>query len=210
MSGKPGGERVPSVPAPNVPNEATEPFPKIESLMLYYILGAIVAIVVLFVIVVAMRPNDFVVTRSAKMFAAPVAPYAEINDFRRWLPWSPWEKLDPNLQRTYEGPASGVGSIYRWVGNGNVGQGNMTITESVPGERIRIRLEFIKPFAGVNDTLFTFAPEGTQTLVTWTMSGKYNFITKAMGLFMSMDKMMGKWFDEGLAGIKAIVEGNAK
>src|SRR5690606_6512056 len=97
-------------------------------------------------------------------------------------------------------------ATYKWVGNSNVGEGMMTITESRPDERIRIRLEFIKPFAGVNDTLFPFQPSGDQTVVTWHMPGKGNFITKAMGLFMSMDKMIGDNFDKGLAEMKAIVE----
>jgi hypothetical protein len=174
--------------------------------MLTYILIGFAVLAVVFVGLVVTRPNEFTVTRSAKMAAPPQAPFDEINNFHRWTTWSPWEEIDPQLKRTYEGPESGVGAIYRWEGNGQVGQGNMTITESKPGEMIRIRLEFIKPFAGINDTLFTFKPVGEETEVTWTMKGNYVFITKAMSLFMNMDKMMGDQFEKGLASIKENVE----
>lgn len=174
--------------------------------MLTYIVIGFVVLAVAFVGLVVTRPSEFTVTRSAKMAAAPQAPFDEVNDFHRWTAWSPWEKIDPQLKRTYEGPDSGVGAIYRWEGNSQVGQGMMTITESKPGEMIRIKLEFIKPFAGVCDTLFTFTPVGEETEVTWTMKGNYVFITKAMSLFMNMDKMMGGSFEQGLAGIKEIVE----
>lgn len=178
--------------------------------MLYYILGAVAAVIVLLLIVIATRPGTYQVVRSGKMTAPPRAPYDEINDFHRWIDWSPWEHIDPNLQRSYEGPNAGVGAIYRWQGNKQVGSGNMTITESRPGELIRIRLEFIKPFPSVCDTLFTFKPEGNQTAVTWTMNGTHNFMSKGMCLVMSMDKMIGGHFEQGLAKLKTVVEAKTK
>lgn len=176
--------------------------------MLTYILLGLGAVIVLFIVVVAMRPNEFQVTRSAKIDAPASRIFAEVNDFHRWEAWSPWDKIDPKLERIYSGPQAGEGATYKWVGDKNVGEGVMTITESRPADHIRIRLEFIKPFAGVNDTLFTFQPSGNQTNVTWKMSGKYNFITKAMCLFMNMDKMIGDKFEEGLATMKQVAESN--
>ena len=174
--------------------------------MLTTILVAVVAVIVLFVIVVSTRPTDFSVVRQATMAAAPATVFAQVDNFHNWVPWSPWEKRDPNLKRTYSGPEAGTGAMYAWAGNNQVGEGRMTIVESKPGERIRIKLEFLKPFAATNEAVFTFATQGNQTLGTWTMTGKNNFMAKAMGLFMNMDKMIGTDFEAGLAGIKAIAE----
>src|SRR5262249_6149457 len=137
--------------------------------------------------------------------------FAQVNDFHRWAAWSPWAKLDPNAKNTFEGPSEGTGSVFRWAGNNEVGEGSMTITESKPHERVRIRLDFVKPYEGTSDAEFTFRPEGNQTAVTWSMEGKNNFIGKAICLFMNMDKMVGGKFDEGLVSLKAAAEsGKAK
>jgi len=173
------------------------------------ILIAIGVIVVVFLIVVALQPAEFRVVRSASMSAPPPVVFAQVNDFHKWEAWSPWEKLDPALKRTYEGPSAGTGAIYRWAGNNQVGEGSMTIMESRPSDLIRIKLEFLKPFASTADTEFTFKPEGNQTAVTWSMAGKNNFMAKAMCLFMNMDKMVGGQFEQGLAQMKSLVEAAA-
>ena len=181
--------------------------------MLFKILIGIAVVVVvaaiLFAIAVAMQPDEFTVTRSTTINAPPSRVFAEVNSFQRWRSWSPWEKLDPNLKRTYEGPATGEGAEYAWEGNGNVGAGKMMITESRPSEQISIRLEFSRPFAAVNTTVFDFQPQGEQTVVTWTMTGKNSFMGKAMGLLMNMDKMVGGSFEEGLASMKQVAEESA-
>jgi hypothetical protein len=140
------------------------------------------------------------------MAAPPAAPFEQVNDFHKWQAWSPWDKIDPAMKRTYEGPEAGKGAIYKWVGNSEVGEGSMTITESKPNDLIKIKLVFVKPMEGDSDTEFTFKPEGDDTLVTWTMAGKRDFLKKAFCLFMSMDKMIGEKFDEGLAEMKKVVE----
>ncbi|MBS0203832.1 MAG: SRPBCC family protein [Planctomycetes bacterium] len=174
--------------------------------MLIPILVTLAILVALFVVVVSIRPNTFQVIRSATMTTPPDKPFALVNDFHNWEKWSPWAKLDPTMKQTYEGPASGVGASYGWNGNNNVGEGKQTILESQPAQRIKIQLEFFRPFRGTNEVEFTFQPQGTQTVVTWTMQGTYNFITKAMGLFLSMDQMIGGNFEQGLAAMKAEVE----
>ena len=170
------------------------------------ILAVLAAAVAVLLIVVAMQPTDFRITRSAKISASPPAVFEQVNDFHNWQQWSPWAKLDPNAKSTFEGPSSGEGAIFRWAGNAEIGEGNMTITQSQPSERVKLKLEFIKPFADTADTEFTFQPEGDQTVVTWTMAGKNNFMAKAFCLFMDMDKMLGGQFEEGLANMKAAVE----
>jgi hypothetical protein len=129
-----------------------------------------------------------------------------VNDFHNWEAWNPWGKTDPAMKQTYEGAPAGPGAIYTWVGNKEVGEGRMTITESRPSDLIRIKLEFFKPFAATNIAEFTFKPEGNQTVVTWNMTGQNNFKAKAIDLFMNMDKMIGGQFDKGLAEMKSIVE----
>ncbi len=174
--------------------------------MLWTILLIVAIIIVLFVIVVAIQPSDFRIERSATMAAPPEKVFAEVNDFHMWQAWSPWAKIDPNMQQTYEGPPAGTGAIYWWSGNKQVGEGRMTITECHSRELIRIHLEFLRPFRATHTAEFTFKPSGTGTVVTWAMVGSKNFVFKAFGLFMSMDKMVGKDFEKGLVQLKAVVE----
>lgn len=174
--------------------------------MLIPILISIASVVVLFVIIVLMQATDFKVSRSTKVKAPPSKAFGQVDDLHLMNAWNPWLKLDPNVKQTYDGAASGVGAIYSWDGNNNVGAGRQTIVETRPGELVRMKLEFFRPFAGVNEVTFAFVAEGDQTAVTWSMTGKLNFITKAMGLFCSMDKMCGGSMAEGLTDMKAIVE----
>lgn len=175
--------------------------------MLNWILIAIAAIVAVFAVIAALRPADFRIERSAAMAAPSSAVFAQVNDFQNWRAWSPWEKIDPGLRRAYEGPAAGAGAQYAWAGNKDVGEGRMTIVESRPGERVRIKLEFFKPFAATNSAEFTFRPAADGgTAVTWAMSGRNNFFARAMCMFVNMDKMVGGQFEKGLAQMKAVVE----
>jgi uncharacterized protein YndB with AHSA1/START domain len=174
--------------------------------MLKTILITLVVIVVVFIVVASMQPSEFSVTRTATISAPPPAVFAQVNDLHKWEEWSPWAKRDPAAKKTYEGPSAGTGAIYRWAGNKEVGEGSLTITESRPNDLIRMKLEFLKPFQATNTVEFTFKPQGDQTLVTWTMMGKNNFIAKVLHLFMDMDKMVGGDFEKGLAQIKSLVE----
>ncbi len=174
--------------------------------MIKIILLVLAATVVLILVLATFQPAEFRVTRSATLAAPASAVFSEINDFHRWQAWSPWEKMDPNLKRTFEGPASGMGSIYSWEGNKKVGSGRMTIAASLPSELIRIRLEFLKPWESTCVTEFTFGREGSGTLVTWTMSGPNSFMAKLINVFTSMDKMIGSDFEKGLANLKSAVE----
>jgi hypothetical protein len=162
--------------------------------------------VIVLIVIVALQPSEYRVARSTKISAPPAAVFAQVNDFRKWAAWNPWGKIDPAMKQSYEGASAGVGAIYAWTGNNEVGEGRMTITESRPSELIRIKLEFFKPFAGNSLADFTFKPEGDQTAVTWSMTGQSNFTAKAVHLFMNMDKMIGGQFEKGLADMKLVVE----
>jgi len=167
----------------------------------------VLAIVVVVLLMVATRQSDyFRVERSISISASPAVAFAQVNDFRKWGAWNPWAKMDPAMKETYDGAPSGVGANYSWSGNKNVGRGRMTVTDSRPVEWIRIKLEFLKPFAATNTAEFTFKPNGNQTIVTWSMFGKSNLICRLMGLFLSMDKMVGTQFEKGLADLKAASE----
>lgn len=177
----------------------------------------IVAIVVIFAIFVAglciaasMQTTDFKITRSAVYSAPPEKVFEQINDFHKWDAWSPWAKLDPNMKITHSGAPSGVGASYAWVGNSDVGEGKMTITQSHPSEHIAIDLDFIAPFAAKNVTEFTLKGEGDKTSVTWSMVGKKNFVMKLFSLFFDMDKAVGADFEKGLAQLKPVVETTPK
>ncbi|UGQ44688.1 SRPBCC family protein [Massilia endophytica] len=174
--------------------------------MLKKILIGLVVVVVAVLGLAMTQPDSFQVQRTITINAPPEKVIGYLNDFHAWQAWSPWEKLDPNMQRNFEGPASGVGSAYGWSGNDDVGQGRMEITENVVPNKVGIKLGFIKPFEAHNTTVFTLVPQTHGTLVTWTMSGPSPFITKLMGLFVSMDKMIGKDFEKGLAQLKEVAE----
>jgi hypothetical protein len=148
--------------------------------------------------VIALQPSAFHIARSATIPAPAPAVFAQVNDFRKWQNWSPWEGIDSSLKRTYEGPTSGTGAAYAWAGDRQVGEGRMTIIESRPPEFVRIRLEFIKPFAATHTNEFLLKPEGNNTTVTWSMSGNKNFVAKGFSLLMNMEKMIGGQFETGL------------
>jgi hypothetical protein len=194
----------------DVPESSFAPEParvrKKRSILPKILVGLAVMIAVLAAFI-ASRPSDYRVTRSATMEAPPETVFAQVNDFHKWDAWSPWVKLDPNAQVRYEGPDAGEGAKFFWSGNSEIGEGSMALVESKPDERIGIRLDFVKPFAGTSDVEFAFEPVATnETKVTWTMSGKNNFMAKAIGLVIDCDKMIGDQFEKGLASIKAIVE----
>jgi uncharacterized protein YndB with AHSA1/START domain len=170
------------------------------------VLIAIVVIVAAVLGLALTQPDSFTVQRSATIKAPPEKIIGYINDFHQWAAWSPWEKLDPNMKRTFEGPVSGQGAVYAWIGNDEVGQGRMEITENSPPSKVVIKLDFIKPFKSTNQAIFALQPQGDSTVVTWTMNGPSQFITKLMTVFVSMDKMIGKDFEQGLSQLKAVAE----
>lgn len=161
-------------------------------------------------IFIATRPSEFRITRSAVIAAPAAVVFAQVNDFRKWGAWNPFAKLDPTMKESYDGAVTGVGASYAWEGNGKVGAGRLTIIESLPNERIRIRQDFLKPMAAVNTAEFTFQEDAGRTAITWTMSGKHNFIAKAVHLVISADRMIGGMFEQGLASMKAVSETAAK
>jgi polyketide cyclase/dehydrase/lipid transport protein len=173
------------------------------------LIGLAVAVLAL-VGFISTRPNTFAVQRSATIQAPPELAFALVNDFHRWGEWSPWDKLDPAMKRTFEGASAGVDAVYTWTGNDQVGEGRMKIEQSKANEQIRIELQFIRPFPSTNSTTFTFKPEGGGTSVTWLMEGRHNFMSKAFSAFMDMDAMVGKDFEKGLANMKTAAEAEAK
>lgn len=178
--------------------------------MLKKILLGVVGVLVALCGVIAMQPSTYSVQRSATFKAAPDITFALVNDFHNWGGWSPWDKLDPNQKTTFEGAATGVGAKYGWSGNDQVGEGRMTIEESKVNELVRIKLEFIRPFASTSPTTFTFAPAAEGVTVTWKMDGTNDFMGKAFSLFVNMDAMLGKDFDNGLAAMGKIAEAETK
>jgi len=182
--------------------------------VLLRILLGVAAIVVLVVAVLAvlvvMQPSEFRIQRSATIAAPAPAVFAQVNDFHNWEAWSPWAKLDPSAKNSFEGAPAGTGASFAWAGNNKVGEGRMTIVESRPSELVRIKLEFLKPFAATNTAEFTFKPEGDRTAVTWSMYGHNNFAARAIGLVVNMDRFLGGEFEKGLASMKSVAEASAK
>lgn len=176
----------------------------------YKILLVVTVLIVVFLAAAAMQPESFKIERSATIAAPPEIVFAQVNDFHKWKEWSPWAKLDPKMTQKFEGSMTGKGAIYSWDGNNEVGEGTMTIEESRPNELIHIKLEFKRPFKATNAADFGFKQEGNQTVITWTMTGKNDFLGKIFSLIMNMDKMVGAQFEQGLGKIKEISEAEAK
>jgi hypothetical protein len=178
--------------------------------MLKKILIALVILVAILLVIIARQPAAFRISRSMVMNASPVKVFAQVNDFHNWEAWSPWAKLDPESKVTFEGAESGQGAIFKWAGNDKVGEGRQEIIQSKSAEFVRIKIDFIKPFPASNDVEFTFQPEGNETMVTWSMSGKNNFLAKAVTLVIDCEKMVAPDFEKGLANLKAVVEAPPK
>jgi uncharacterized protein YndB with AHSA1/START domain len=158
----------------------------------------------------SMSANDtYTVERSTTVRADADRVYRHIVDFHRWPTWSPWEDVDPDLQRSYSGPAEGVGSVYEWSGNRKAGAGRMEITDAEPSSRVVIDLRFLKPFKSESAITFTLARQGDGTRVTWTMTGTRTLGLRLMGVFTSMDKLVGGDFEKGLSRLRTVAESNA-
>ena len=152
------------------------------------------------------KPDDFRIERRTSIDAAPDRIFPLLDDFRRWAEWSPWEGKDPAMKRTYVGAPAGEGAVYAWRGNRAVGAGRMEIVETSPPLRLVIDLHFLKPFEARNKAEFSLEPAGSATHLTWVMHGRAHPIVKAMGMFMDMDRMVGRDFEAGLANLKRVSE----
>lgn len=150
--------------------------------------------------------DTYVVERSLKIDASPEEVFGRTSNFKKWADWSPWEDLDPDMQKRFHGDDGSVGSGYSWKGNRKAGQGRMTISDLSAPEMVAIDLRFEKPFKSESVIEISLAPDGDGTEVTWTMTGNHNWMSKIMGIFMPMDKMVGKDFEKGLAQLKAVSE----
>jgi uncharacterized protein YndB with AHSA1/START domain len=174
--------------------------------MLKIIAIIVVVLVAAVLLFAATQPDSFQVQRTATIQAPPEKIFPLINDFNRWNAWSPWEKKDPGMKRSFGSVTAGKGAVYAWDGNKDVGQGSMEITESAAPSRLAIRLSFVKPFEAHNNVEFSLAPRGTATQVTWTMHGPVPYVSKIIHMFVDIDRMVGGDFEAGLASLKAIAE----
>ncbi|MDZ4366960.1 MAG: SRPBCC family protein [Afipia sp.] len=173
---------------------------------LMYIAIALAVLIAIVLIVAAMRPDTFRVQRSIDINAPAEKIFPLINDYRHWGSWSPYEKVDPAMQRTFSGAPNGKGSVYEWNGNKNVGRGRMEILDATPSSKIVIKLDFFSPFEAHNTAEFTMQPKGNATNVTWAMQGPVPYMMKIMHMFMNMDRMCGDQFQQGLTSMKAVAE----
>lgn len=171
------------------------------------IIAIVIALLITGVLIfAATKPDVFRVQRSAGIKAPPEKVYALINDFRQWGAWSPWEKKDPGMKRTFSAITAGKGATYAWDGNKDVGKGSMEITEALPSSLIRLRLDFETPFEAHNTVNFTLEPRDDGTQITWLMEGPVPYFAKIIHVFINMDRMVGADFEAGLANLKALAE----
>ena len=166
----------------------------------------VVVVIVGLLVAVSMQPSELVVSRSATISASPEAVFPHINNLQNWDAWSPWDKKDPDMKKNFNDTESGEGASYSWDGNDDVGAGSMTIVKSVPNEQVDFHLEFTRPWESECDVDFQLEPAGEGSKITWTMRGENDFMGKLMSMFMDMDAMIGKDFEEGLAGLKEEAE----
>lgn len=148
---------------------------------------------------------NYRVSRSTSIAADPALVHRLVNDLHEWQHWSPWEGLDPDLERTFSGADQGVGAHYSWSGNRKAGQGSMEITASTP-EQVDVALAFLKPFRSDSKVSFELAAAGDGTDVTWVMTGEQKGLAAVFGKVVPMDRLIGKDFDKGLVQLKAAAE----
>lgn len=172
--------------------------------MIIKILLILAVAIAVFLVIAALQPADFRVSRTATVDAPASVVFAQVNDLHKFQDWSPWAKLDPQCKVDFSGPPAGTGAIFTWSGNNQVGAGRMTLIESRPDELIRFKMDFLKPFKGDATTEFTFKPDGGRTIVTWSMSGKNSFPAKAVSLFIKCDDMVGREFEKGLTNLNSV------
>jgi len=174
--------------------------------MIRIILMTIVLLAAGVLIFAATKPDVFRVERSTVIRAPADRVFVLINDFKQWEAWSPWEKKDPSMKRSYSANTAGKGATYAWEGNKDVGQGSMEISEAMAPARIRLKLDFVKPFEAHNTVTFTLTPQGDGTAVNWAMEGPTPYFAKIIHVFMNMDAMVGRDFEAGLASLKTLAE----
>ncbi len=175
--------------------------------MIWYILLAVLAVFSIIALIASTKPDDWTIQRQATLPADPAKIFPYLDDLHKFLAWSPWANEDPNMKLTFGDPAIGSGAHCTWEGNGKVGAGKLTITESRPNERVRCRFDFCKPLKCTNLHEFALQAEGSQTIVTWKMSGEAPWFFKLILVFVSCDKMMADKLELGLANLKAAVDG---
>lgn len=166
----------------------------------------LLCIIFIISILVIRQPNTFRYARTQTINASPAKIFEQVNDMHKFNEWSPWAKLDPNAEVTYEGPQEGIGASFSWKGNREVGEGKATIIESVPHQLIKYRMDFLKPMKATHTAEFTFTPDGTQTIVSWSMYGENGIMGRIILIFMNCEKMVGDMFSKGLLNLKAKVE----
>ena len=176
----------------------------LEAIVILAIILAVAITIIL--ILAATKPDTFRIERSTVINAPAEKIFAVLSDFHQWTGWSPWEHKDPALKRSYSGAERGKGAIYGWEGNKNVGSGRMEILEAKAPSKLRIQLDFLKPFEAHNTAEFTMLPQGNATNVHWVMHGPANFMSKVMQVFISFDKMVGKDSETGLSNLKQLTE----
>lgn len=174
--------------------------------MLRKLLLGVVVLIAAVLLLATRQPETFSVERRIVVNAPPERVFAQINDFHAWEAWSPWAKLDPAMQATYSGAAQGVGAVYDWRGNSDVGEGRMAIKSATAPSEVMIALDFLTPFESHNVTTFMLTPTESGTEVIWMMKGNAEYVTKLMTMFVSMDKMVGPDFSRGLEQLKTVVE----
>jgi hypothetical protein len=174
---------------------------------MFKLIALLVVVLITAVLIFATtKPDSFRIERQIRIQASPEKIFALIDNLHSQNTWSPWEKIDPKMKRTYSGPSAGVGAVYEWDGNKDIGQGRMEIVESVTPSRIKLKLDFIKPFEGHNLVEYTLQAQGNVTTVTQAMYGPSPYLSKVIGLFFNMDRMIGGKFEAGLSNLKVIAE----
>jgi len=166
----------------------------------------VVSLVAALLIFAATRPDTFRVERSISIEAPSEKIFAILNDFHQSESWSPYEKKDPTMKRTFSGAANGKGAVYEFDGNKEVGKGRLMITDTAPPSKITIALDMVEPFEAHNTVEFTLGANGDSTKVTWAMHGPQSYVMKVLSFFIDCDKMVGKDFEAGLVKLKAITQ----
>src|SRR4051812_47520697 len=168
------------------------------------VFGLIILIVALAAIGLVALPRESKIERSIVIQAPAEVIFDQVNDLKKNEAWTPWK--DPTMKLTYGPVTEGKGASSTWTSK-KMGNGTMTIEESVPASTIRIGLDFGS--MGTAKSTWTFAPEGEAVKVTETMTSDAGMNPAKRWMSLMSDKMVGPYFEKGLASLKQVSETRA-
>ncbi|WP_284463259.1 SRPBCC family protein [Chryseobacterium sp.] len=167
------------------------------------IIGIIILLIIVYAVIAILAfSKDYHYEKSVVINAPKEKVWQYVGSLKGYNMWDPFSKEIKNINITYSGEGDKMGDSYHWKGDDS--EGEQSITETVPNEKLVTKLHFIQPFDGNAKGTFVLTPEGSGTKVTWKIDNELNTMMKVMKPMM--DRNMDKMFGQGLDDLKKLSE----